>query len=388
MLLNASSSIVTMKHTSLSFRLRRKLYAFLQEETAGGMLTILGALLAIVIANSPASPFYFSLTKPLALIVNDGLMVLFFFAVGLELKRETAEGMLSTRAQMLLPLFAAIGGMALPALIYVALNHHDATLLQGWAIPSATDIAFALAALSIAGGKTSPAAKVLLLAIAIFDDVGAIAVIALFYSSKLALLPLLAAFLCLCGLLLLNRNNVANLWPYVLLGMVLVLCLHEGGIHTTLAGVATGLAVPVKLGAKEPRPLDRCLHIVHPWVTFLVLPVFAFTTAGVDMRLLSLGDMTHSLPLGVALGLILGKPIGILAAISLYTRSTKTSLPENLPKKEVVAISMLAGIGFTMSLFISLLAFPQPHWQEMAKIGILSGSLISALLGIAVLRAK
>lgn len=366
------------------FYLPRFLRNFLNMESAGGVVMLGVAALAMLLANSPLAESYSALTDPLHFWVNDVLMVLFFLLVGLELKRELREGFLTQRAQILLPLAAAIGGMAVPAFLFYLCNQSDPTHVAGWAIPSATDIAFALCVLMLAGKSLPSSAKIFLLAIAIFDDLGAILIIALVYNTGLALVPLLLSLLTLTALYLLNTRGVTSRWMYGLLGIALWFALHEAGIHTTLAGVAVGLAIPMRHGAHSP--VQQSIHHLHPWVSFLILPVFAFTSAGVNFTGVGLHDFFGSLPSGIALGLFFGKQIGIFGISWLLVKLQLVSLPVGLNWLRVYGISVIAGIGFTMSLFISLLAFADPKLQSLAKIGIIAGSLLSALWGVVVLR--
>lgn len=374
----------TPKH---SFSVRRLFQRFLHMESAGGVIMLAAAALALVSANSGMAPLYYGLTQPVEHLVKDGLMVLFFLSVGLELKREMKEGLLAQKGQVLMPLVAAIGGMAAPALFYAALNHSAPETIKGWAIPSATDIAFALCVLMLAGKHMPAAAKILLLALAIFDDVGAILIIALFYSTAIAPLPLLLAVAGAALLAVINRKGVVAVWPYLAIGVYLWFCLHAAGIHTTVAGVAVGLAIPMRNPNNASHsPLNDFLHRLHPWVVFGVMPLFAFTSAGVSFAGLNARDALHPLPLGIALGLFWGKQCGIMGGIFLLVKSGFASLPKDMGWKHAYAVSLLAGIGFTMSLFITLLAFGEPHWQDMAKIGVISGSLLSAAGGIIALQ--
>ncbi len=349
-------------------------------ESLGGIVMLTFAVLALLLANSPFSAWYADITRPAGHFVKDVLMVLFFFSVGMELKREMREGLLSQKGQVMMPLIAAIGGMIVPALIYVALNHSDAVTVQGWAIPSATDIAFALAILLLLGKGVPPAAKILLLAIAIFDDLGAILIIAFFYNSHVAALPLALTALGLGILFFLNKKHVSALTPYLFTGVYLWFCLHASGIHTTIAGVAVGLAIPMR-DKEKSSPLEKALHFIHPWVTLLVLPVFAFTSAGVSLAGVEMKEFFAPMPLGIALGLFFGKQIGIFGSVFVLVKLKLAPKPEGLNWLHIYAVSVLAGIGFTMSLFIALLAFSAPHLQDIAKIGIIFGSLLSTVFG-------
>jgi NhaA family Na+:H+ antiporter len=374
---------------------------FMAMESSSGLVMILFTVLALVAVNSAMSHWYKALvnvpisfgmgdmiaTEPLKDWVKDVLMVFFFLMIGLELKREVKEGFLAKRDQILLPLIAAAGGMAIPALIFIGVNASHPETLHGWAIPSATDIAFALAILSIFGKHLPPAAKVFLLAVAIFDDLGAILIIALFYNTGLTLLPVLLASAGLMVLYLLNRAHVSTLAPYMLVGLFLWACFYQAGIHTTMAGVLVGLAVPMR-DATNPNqsPIGRALYFLLPWVSFFVLPVFAFTAAGVSLSGIGLAEIFAPLPIGVALGLFIGKQIGVFGTSFLLIKSRLIAMPEQTRFSDLYATSILAGIGFTMSLFISLLAYEAEHLQEMAKLGVLSGSLLAILWGVVVMR--
>lgn len=379
----------------------RRIREFMETESAGGVIMIIFAMLAIMAANSPLSALYkHFITTPLTLSFNetiyseplkywvkDVLMVFFFLLIGLELKKEMVEGFLSKRDQILLPLFSAAGGMAIPALIFFLFNHQHPETIHGWAIPSATDIAFALAVLSIVGRGVPQSVKLFLLAIAIFDDLGAIIVIALFYNTDLSVAPLMLAATGGAGLYILNRLNVTLILPYMLIGVFLWFCFHHSGIHTTLAGVVVGFAIPLhNPKQKGQSPLGDCMKLLHPWVSFLILPLFAFTAAGVDLQGFELATLLSPLPLGIALGLFFGKQIGIFGMAYLLISRNLITMPEAVRWRDLYAVSVLAGIGFTMSLFIGLLAFYEPAMHEQVKAGVLSGSLLCVIWGTAVLR--
>lgn len=377
-------------------RIKAALRRFLALESAGGLLLIGAALLALLFASSPVAPLYNAfVTAPLPLpevlglssvkeAVKNLLMVFFFALIGMELKRERVAGVLAGRGQVALPLVAALGGVLLPALIFLGLNVGGPGA-RGWAIPTATDIAFALAVLQIAARGPMVAAKIFLLAVAIFDDLFAILIIALFYGHGLAALPLAGAALCALGLWALNRRAVLGLLPYLALGAGLWLGLAAGGLHATLAGVLTGLALPMGQGAAH-GPLERAMEGLHPWVSFAILPLFAFVAAGVDLRGLSLAALLAPLPLGILLGLILGKPLGVFGAAFAAQRLGLVPRAQRLPLADLAVVSLLAGIGFTMSLFIAQLAFDSAAMQEAATRGVLLGSLLCALLGVLALR--
>ena len=373
---------------------------FLQKESAGGITLIVAAALALVIANSPFAASYFALLqvpvvagigdgmidKPLLLWINDGLMAVFFFLVGLEVKREALVGQLDSWNKASLPLMAAIGGMAIPAAVYLAFNAGSPENLAGWAIPAATDIAFALGILMLLGPRVPVALKALLLAIAVIDDIGAITIIALFYTAETDQAMLLGAAITLALLALFGRARVASSIPYVLLGVVLWVFVLKSGVHATLAGVAAAMCVPIAAG--DERPLERMEHALHPYVAFLVIPIFGFANAGVSLGGVGLDTLLSPLPLGIALGLLVGKQIGIVGFAWAAVKAGLASLPEGVTWRQVHAVSLLAGIGFTMSLFIGNLAFAAPAQVDAVKIGVLSGSLVAAVAGYLLLRAS
>ncbi|MBQ96112.1 MAG: Na+/H+ antiporter NhaA [Actinobacteria bacterium] len=375
-----------------------RLRAFISSESAGGIMLIVAATIALAIANSSllsqyqgflATPVNFTagdlvtIDKPLVLWINDGLMALFFFLIGLEVKREIVTGQLRNWKQASLPVYAAIGGMAVPALVFVAINAGSPENIRGWAIPAATDIAFALGLLALLGSRVPVALKALLLAIAIIDDIGAIAIIALFYTENMNLSALALALVPAAGMLLLNRFGVARTIPYFLLGAFLWICVLKSGVHATLAGVVTAMFVPIATG--EERPLERLEHALHPWVAFLVLPIFAFANAGVSFAGAGLEALLAPLSLGIAAGLVVGKQIGIFGACWIAAKTRMATLPPEVTWRHVYGLSCLAGIGFTMSLFIGGLAFVDPAQVDAVKMGVLSGSLVSALIGMTVL---
>ena len=376
-----------------------RLRAFIASESAGGIILIVAAALALAIANSPlladyqkllSTPVAFSagslvaIDKPLLLWINDGLMALFFFLIGLEVKREIVTGQLRSWKQASLPIIAAIGGMAIPAIVFVALNLGSPENLRGWAIPAATDIAFALGLLALLGSRVPVALKALLLAIAIIDDIGAIAIIAIFYTENMNLAALALALIPAAAMLLLNRAGVARTIPYFLFAALLWICVLKSGVHATLAGVVTALFVPIATG--EERPLERLEHALHPWVAFLILPIFAFANAGVSFAGAGLDALLAPLSLGIAAGLVIGKQLGIFGACWLAVKAGWARLPEGVGFRHVYGLSCLAGIGFTMSLFIGNLAFVDPQQIAAVKFGVLGGSLVSAITGIVVLR--
>ena len=366
---------------------------FLKKESAGGIILMVAAALAVIVANSPLSGLYGEwlatpviagvggavIDKPLILWINDGFMAVFFFLVGLEVKREVLTGQLSSWRQASLPLVMAVGGMALPAAIFAAINWNDPVTLRGWAIPAATDIAFALGVLALLGSRVPVALKALLLAVAVIDDIGAITVIALFYTEGVQGTMLLGAGVTLAMMIGLNRLRVADSWPYVLLTVILWVFVLKSGVHATLAGVAAAMTIP--LTARGQQPLERMEHALHYYVAFLVIPIFGFANAGVSLTGVSVGDMLSPLPLGIALGLLLGKQIGIFGFGWLAIKTGVASMPEDTDWRQLHALSLLAAIGFTMSLFIGNLAFADPALVDQVKIGVLAGSLVAAFVG-------
>jgi Na+:H+ antiporter, NhaA family len=368
----------------------------LQSEAGGGIVLMVAAAAALAIANSPLAPAYFGVLKTyvggLSILhwINDALMALFFLLVGLEIKREFLDGQLSTWPRRILPGLAAAGGMAAPALIYVALNVSNAEILRGWAIPTATDIAFALGVLALLGSRVPVSLKVFLTALAIIDDLGAVAIIAAFYTANLALLWLGLAVLVLLVLAGLNRAGVERLWPYLALGAVLWFFVLKSGVHATLAGVALALTIPLRLSPGRPddsaSPLHILEHALHPWVAFLIVPVFGFANAGVSLAGMSWAALLAPVPLGIAAGLFFGKQIGVFLTTWVAVKLDWADCPEDASWAQVYGVSLLCGIGFTMSLFIGLLAFPaSPELQDAVKIGVLSGSVLSAVVGTLVL---
>jgi Na+:H+ antiporter, NhaA family len=375
---------------------------FIASESAGGVVLALAAAVALIVSNSSLAPLYrqfvelrgevrigddwLVLSKPLLLWVNDLWMAVFFFLVGLEIKREVLAGELASVKQAALPAVAAVGGMLVPALIYVALNRADPIALRGWAIPTATDIAFALGILMLLGSRVPPSLKIFLTAVAIIDDLGAIIVIALFYTAQLSLPMLLAAGAGVAVLFLMNRARVMHLGLYVVIGLVVWVCVLKSGVHATLAGVATAMAIPLRDKAGG-SPLETAEHALHPWVAFAVLPMFAFANAGVSLEGVSLGTLAQGIPLGIALGLVLGKAVGVFGAAWLLMRFTGASLPAGANTGQFFGVCVLCGIGFTMSLFIGGLAFDGQGaaYATQVKLGVLGGSLVAAVIGSALL---
>jgi NhaA family Na+:H+ antiporter len=378
---------------------------FLRMESASGILLLIASVLAMVMANSPLSHLYdlfldtpvavkvgaFEIAKPLLLWINDGLMALFFFLVGLEIKREVVEGELSKPAQVVLPALAAVGGMAAPAIIYALANWGEPRALQGWAIPVATDIAFALGVLSLLGKRVPPGLKVFLLTLAIFDDLGAIIIIALFYSAHLSVTSLVVAGGALAVLFVMNRRHVSSIPAYLLVGLVLWVSVLKSGVHATLAGVLLAMFIPMRDREDPDRsPLRQLEHELHPAVAFAILPLFAFANAGVNLTGLTLDSVLHPVPLGIAAGLFLGNQLGIFTVVWLAVRLGIAQLPNGVNWVQMYGVAVMCGIGFTMSLFISALAFEGGDGGQMAddRIGILAGSLVSAVVGYLILRAS
>jgi len=356
------------------------------------------AALALIVANSPLGPTYFGILSsylgPLSVLhwINDLLMAGFFLLVGLEIKREMLDGQLSTWNRRILPGIAAAGGMAVPALVFLAFNAGDPVTAQGWAIPAATDIAFALGVLSLLGSRVPVSLKIFLTALAIIDDLGAVIIIALFYTNNLSLPYLGFSALAMIVLIAMNRMGVLRLAPYLIVGAVLWYLVLRSGVHATIAGVLLALAIPLRVrraSADEPShsPLHRLEHGLHGWVTFLIIPIFGFANAGVSFSGLTTDILTDHLTLGVALGLLAGKLIGVFGSATLAIRFGLADMPAGASGRQLLGVSFLCGIGFTMSLFIGLLAFADnPILQEEVKIGIIGGSLLAGVIGWSVLR--
>jgi Na+:H+ antiporter, NhaA family len=376
-----------------------RLQQFLALESAGGIVLGGAAVLALILANSPLGPLYtrfldiplgiqagsLLIKKPLLLWINDGLMAVFFMLVGLEVKREFAEGGLSDRSKAVLPVIAAVGGMVAPALIYTAINWGNAEALRGWAIPTATDIAFALGVLSLLGSRVPPSLRLFLLAVAIIDDLGAIVIIALFYTAELSWTALALAGVGVAGLATLNLAGIARRAPYILVGVCLWVCVLKSGIHATLAGVVVGMAVPLR-SSRAASPLLALEHDLHPWVAFGVLPAFAFANAGVRLVGITLADLLDPIELGIAFGLIFGKQLGIAGSIWVAVRWGVGALPEDVDWRQIYGLALLTGIGFTMSLFIGTLAYPAEGYDVDIRIAVLIASLVSAVSGYLLLR--
>ncbi|MDQ6992864.1 MAG: Na+/H+ antiporter NhaA [Mariprofundus sp.] len=371
---------------------------FLKLKSASGILLITAALLAVLLANSPLASLYdqlldtpvevrigaLQIAKPLLLWINDGLMVVFFLIIGLELKREILEGELGSARAIALPAFAALGGMIAPALIYVLVNGSDPVALQGWAIPTATDIAFALAILTLLGDRVPLPLKTFLVSLAIFDDVGAIIIIAIFYASNISIISLMIAAICIAMLALLNRLNVYKLMPYLFLGLVMWVALLKSGVHATLAGVILAMFIPLarqQVGGRSP--LKELEHDLHHLVIFIILPVFAFANSGLDVSGMGMDELLHPVTIGITLGLFIGKQIGVFTFAWLAVKMGLAKLPDGVGWSLIYGVSLLCGIGFTMSLFIGSLAFDNSgdnlFFDE--RLGIILASSLSATCG-------
>jgi len=377
---------------------RQTVLAFLRSEAAGGLVLIAVAIAALIVANGPLGPDYFAALKTyvfgLSILhwINDGLMALFFLLVGLEIKREMLDGRLRQWSDRALPGMAAVGGMVVPALIYVGVNISTPETLRGWAIPAATDIAFALGVLSLLGSRVPVSLKLFLTTLAILDDLGAVAIIAVFYTAELSLPMLAASGVTLLVLAGLNWRGVTSLWPYLLFGALLWGLVLQSGVHATLAGVALAIMIPIRPAPDAPDeadgPLYRLEHGLQPWVAFLVVPLFGFANAGVSFAGMTVSALAAPIPLGIALGLFLGKQIGVFGFAWATIRLRLAYLPAQATWPQLYGVAILCGIGFTMSLFIGLLAFPASEaLQDQVKIGVLAGSVASAVVGAILLLA-
>ncbi len=377
---------------------------FLHSEAAGGIVLIAAAVCAMIVANLPATahgyeallhhrtgPVLARALGPMSvhLWINDGLMALFFLLVGLEIKREFVDGRLASADRRRLPFIAAVAGMAAPALVFLIVAGAEPGLQPGWAIPAATDIAFAIGVLALLGSRVPSAVKLLLTTVAIVDDMGAVAIIAVAYTETIQVLSLAGAGAALVVLYVLNRRQMMALWPYLLVGAGLWLFVLQSGIHATIAGVLTAMLIPIRKSPAAPddatSPLHRLEHALHPWVAFAIVPLFGFANAGVSLAGASLSTLAEPLVLGIALGLFLGKQFGISGAIWGADRLGIARRPAGVSWMQLYGMALVAGIGFTMSLFIGGLAFGDPALIERVKIGVLAGSILSALAGVAVL---
>ena len=374
---------------------------FLRFGSIGGLLLFAAAALALIVENSPLYVVYdklltvpimiqigeFIISKPMLLWINDGLMALFFLLIGLEIKREVLEGQLTTREQISLPVIAALGGIIMPAVVFSSINWQDGDAMRGWAIPVATDIAFALGIISLLGKRIPESLKIALTAIAIIDDLVAIVIIAIFYTDNLSLTSLGIAALCIFILALLNWRRIASLTPYMLVGVVLWACVLKSGVHSTLAGVVLAFFIPLRLttGATSVSPLRKLEHSLHPWVAYAILPVFAFANAGVSFSGLSLEVFLQPLTLGIAAGLFVGNQIGVFALTALGVALKLCKLPHQVSWFQFYGMALLMGVGFTMSLFIGTLAYDDVVNQNAVRLGVLLGSALSGICGVVVL---
>ncbi|MEH6466829.1 MAG: Na+/H+ antiporter NhaA [Porticoccus sp.] len=376
--------------------------SFLKLESAGGILLMSSAVLAIICANSPLQSVYelflsvpvairigaLEIAKPLLLWINDGLMAIFFFLVGLELKKELIEGELSDKRNIILPGIGAVGGMLVPAMIYIYFNSHDPVAMQGWAIPAATDIAFALGVLTLLGSRVPISIKIFLTSLAIFDDIGAIVIIAIFYTAEISFAAIIVVACSILALVFLNKRNVIHNSPYILVGTIMWVATLKSGVHATLAGVVLAMFIPIRSKTDpEISPLKTMEHDLHPIVAFFVLPVFAFANAGISLKGVGVEQVLHSVPIGIALGLFFGKQIGIFGLCLVAVKLKFTTLPRGISWLTLYGISALCGIGFTMSLFVGSLAFEETGVNLLfdERLGIILGSLASGVLGYFIL---
>ena len=383
----------------------RQIKNFLKLESSGGILLFTAAILAIICANTSVQSVYFdflqtqvvlkvgafAIDKPLLMWINDGFMAVFFVLVGLEVKREMFEGSLSSVRKASLPAFAAFGGMIVPALIYYFINHHDPELVRGWAIPMATDIAFALGIVALLSKQVPLPLKMFLLALAIIDDIGAIVVIAIFFSHEMSMPALIVASLAIITLFTMNRYKVVSMIHYLIVGSILWASVLKSGVHATLAGVIIGFAIPLR-GKNGETPLYHLEHILAPWCSFVILPLFAFANAGVSFDGMSLEKLISPVPLGIAFGLFIGKPVGVFLFSYVAVLLRLAGFPQGVNFKQIFAIAVLCGIGFTMSVFIAGLAFGADNndgsnMLPLAQLGILIGTNLSAILGYILLKA-
>jgi NhaA family Na+:H+ antiporter len=379
----------------------RRIKAFFEFEAAGGIVLALAAIAAMIIANSPLNIWYegfihapvaiqigeFAIAKDAHHWINDGLMAVFFFLVGLELKREVLIGELSNVKQIILPAGAALGGMIMPAIVYLLFNYNEPEFWKGWAIPAATDIAFALGILSLLGNRVPNSFKVFLVSIAIFDDIGAILIIALFYTSELSLESLAVAGLCLPFLYVLNRRNVTNITPYLLIGLIMWIAVLKSGIHATLAGVVLALFIPMfDRTDPEHSPLEELEHDLHNTVAFGILPIFAFANSGISLEGAGFAELFHSVPLGIAAGLFIGKQLGVMIMCWLIFKLGISTMPKGMDYKQIYGAALLCGVGFTMSLFIGGLAFAGDTTMFDERLGIIMGSIVSGIAGYIMLK--
>ncbi|MDB9952040.1 Na+/H+ antiporter NhaA [Porticoccaceae bacterium] len=377
---------------------------FLKKESASGIVLMLAALVAIVLANSPLESYYqmllstavevrvgaIEVAKPLLLWINDGLMAIFFFLVGLELKRELVEGELSDKRNIILPGIGAVGGMLVPAAIYVFFNADDPIALQGWAIPAATDIAFALGILALLGSRVPVSLKIFLTSVAIFDDIGAVLIIAFFYTANISVDALVFVVVCVSVLTIFNKAGFVSKSPYILVGVIMWIATLKSGVHATLAGVILAMFIPLSSTNPKSSPLKELEHDLHHIVAFFVLPVFAFANAGIALGGITIDQVFHGVPLGIAAGLFFGKQIGVFGLCWLAIKLKIATLPSGMNFSSLYGVALLCGIGFTMSLFIGSLAFEETGVNLLfdERLGIILGSIASGIVGYFVLRSS
>lgn len=378
------------------------LRSFLALESKGGILLVFATIAALLVSNSPLAGGYqqlldvpvvvavgeLAVDKPLLLWINDGLMAVFFLLIGLEVKREMLDGQLSSKDQIILPAAGAVGGFLVPVLVYWFINRDNPAAANGWAIPAATDIAFALGVLSVLGSRVPLSLKVFLTTVAIFDDIAAIVVIAIFYTSNLSLTALLLGLAGTVVLVIFNRAGVTRIAAYIAVGVVIWVCVLKSGVHATLAGFVVALAIPMRTSDKDWSPLKHLEHTLHPWVVYSILPIFAFANAGVSFAGISSDVIFGTVSLGIAAGLFLGKQVGVFGAVWLIVKLGFARLPKGSNWLSIYGVAAMTGIGFTMSFFIGSLAFPPDDLELSAatRVGVLTGSLLSAALGYAILR--
>lgn len=377
---------------------------FIKQESSAGIVLMFITMLALILRNSPLSDMYndilhvqialtienFVIDKPFYLWINDGLMAIFFLVIGLEIKRELIAGHLSTWSKVALPAIAALGGMLVPALIFIFFNHGDEQALRGWAIPTATDIAFALGILALLGKRVPTTLKIFLMALAIIDDIGAIVIIAIFYTSDLSTVSLLVAGLSVFVLIVMNKLGITKTAAYVLVGMVLWASVLKSGVHATLAGIILAFTIPLSVKIRHGKvmsPAKKLRHNLHFWVAFFVLPLFAFANAGIDLREINLLSMFNPVPFGITLGLFVGKQLGVFLFVVMAVKFKLAHLPKCTTWTQIYGVSVLTGIGFTMSLFIDSLAYPvDSTYMYTDRLAILIGSLLSGIVGYIILK--